>query len=101
MSILVRPYGSCIKGIDYPYKSLLKILLLETYSWRYPNTYLISREFKHALLTGELNVAHQFDPYLAMLQRVTAYLTERKEYKRLDFCTLLLFISKCMRTKRR
>ena len=42
------------KGIDYPYKSLLKILLLETYSWHYPNTYLISREFKQALLNGEL-----------------------------------------------
>ena len=80
------------KGIDYPYKSLLKILLLETYSWRYPNTYLISREFKHALLTGELNVAHQFDPYLAMLQRVTAYLTERKEYKRLDFVRCCFYI---------
>ena len=80
------------KGIDYPYKSLLKILLLETYSWRYPNTYLISREFKQALLNGELKDEHEFDPYLAMLQRVTAYLTNQKEYKRLDFVRCCFYI---------
>ena len=80
------------KGIDYPYKSLLKILLLETYFGHYPNTYLISREFKQALLNGELKEEHEFDPYLAMLQRVTAYLTEQKEYKRLDFVRCCFYI---------
>ena len=85
MNIFGATLWQLYKGIDYPYKSLLKILLLETYSWRYPNTYLISREFKQALLNGELKEEHEFDPYLAMLQRVTAYLTNQKEYKRLDF----------------
>ena len=80
------------KGIDYPYKSLLKILLLEAYSWDYPNTFLISREFKHALLNGDMNVEHQFDAYLAMLQRVTDYLTRQKEFKRLDFVRCCFYI---------
>lgn len=73
------------KGIDAPYKSVIKILLLETYSSEYPNTYLIAREFKEELLTGKLNPSHNFDPYLAMLQRVTRYLTAQNELKRLGF----------------
>ncbi|MBN6079754.1 class I adenylate cyclase [Aggregatibacter actinomycetemcomitans] len=80
------------KGIDYPYKSLLKILLLEAYSHDYPNTFLISREFKQALLSNQCKVEHKFDAYLAMLQRVTAYLTQQKEFKRLDFVRCCFYI---------
>ncbi|EGY32473.1 adenylate cyclase, class I [Aggregatibacter actinomycetemcomitans serotype e str. SC1083] len=80
------------KGIDYPYKSLLKILLLEAYSHDYPNTFLISREFKQALLSNQRKVEHKFDAYLAMLQRVTTYLTQQKEFKRLDFVRCCFYI---------
>lgn len=73
------------KGIDAPYKSVIKILLLETYSADYPNTHLIAREFKQQLLTGNLTPSHQFDAYLAMLERATEYLTKQKEFKRLGF----------------
>ncbi len=75
------------KGIDAPYKSVIKILLLETYSSEYPNTYLIARQFKEELLTGKLNPSHHFDPYLAMLQRATRYLTKHNELKRFRFCS--------------
>lgn len=71
------------KGVDAPYKSVLKILLLETYSSEYPNTYLIAQEFKHKLLTNDFNF--HFDPYLTMLNRVSSYLTNLNETKRLDF----------------
>lgn len=73
------------KGIDAPYKSVIKILSLETYSSEYPNTYLIAREFKEQLLTGKVNPSHQFDPYLAMLERATRYLQQNNELKRLGF----------------
>ncbi|WP_032093057.1 MULTISPECIES: class I adenylate cyclase [Pasteurellaceae] len=78
------------KGIDAPYKSVLKILLLETYSWEYPNTYLIAQEFKHQLLRGERN--HHFDPYLTMLERASAYLNSLNEFKRLDFLRRCFYI---------
>lgn len=71
------------KGIDAPYKSVLKILLLEIYSSQYPHTYLIAQEFKQRLLAGELN--YHFDAYLNMLERVTQYLINAKEFKRLTF----------------
>ncbi|MGQ0286867.1 class I adenylate cyclase [Pasteurellaceae bacterium 22721_9_1] len=79
------------KGIDSPYKSLIKILLLEAYSWEYPNTYLISSDFKQHLLTDRTEDQH-FDPYLAMLERVTAYLTYLKDFERLDFVRRCFYI---------
>lgn len=71
------------KGIDAPYKSVLKIILLETYSQEYPNTYLIAQEFKKHLLQGDFT--HHFDPYLTMLERATKYLMDLNDVKRLDF----------------
>ncbi|MCK3658275.1 adenylate cyclase [Pasteurellaceae bacterium Pebbles2] len=79
------------KGIDAPYKSLIKILLLEAYSWEYPNTYLISSDFKFHLLTDRTE-DHHFDPYLAMLERVTAYLTYLGDFKRLDFVRRCFYV---------
>ncbi|MGF7432957.1 class I adenylate cyclase [Pasteurella bettyae] len=80
------------KGIDSPYKSVLKILLLEAYSWEYPNTQLISREFKQKLFTSD-NIKEQcFDAYMAMLHRVTDYLTNLKDEKRLDFVRRCFYI---------
>ncbi|MDG2956449.1 class I adenylate cyclase [Bisgaard Taxon 10/6] len=71
------------KGIDAPYKSVIKILLLEEYSWEYPNTRLIASDFKFHLLMDHTE-DHHFDPYLEMLERVTNYLTYRKDFKRLE-----------------
>lgn len=71
------------KGIDAPYKAAIKILLLEAYSWEYPNTNLIASDFKFHLLTNDTE-SHHFDPYLEMLDRVTAYLTYLKDFNRLE-----------------
>lgn len=72
------------KGIDAPHKSAIKILLLEAYSYSYPHTNLISSQFKRELLNDEVDQLHYFDPYLAMLQRVTDYLTKLKDFQRLE-----------------
>lgn len=71
------------KGIESPYKSAIKILLLESYAETYPKTDLISKHFKKLLL-WEQSVSYHFDPYLAMLEQVTAYLVNRKEWLRLN-----------------
>lgn len=78
------------KGIDSPYKSVLKILLLETYSSDYPDTYLIAQEFKARLLNGDKK--HHFDPYLTMLDRVTNYLIGLKDLQRLEFVRRCFYI---------
>ncbi|WP_373766233.1 class I adenylate cyclase [Glaesserella sp.] len=71
------------KGIENPYKSAIKILLLESYAETYPHTNLISKKFKKKLLSDAAADYH-FDPYLAMLEQVTEYLENRKEFVRLD-----------------
>lgn len=70
------------KGIKNPYKSAIKILLLESYAETYPDAYFIAQEFKQRLLGG--GCVYHFDPYLAMLERVTEYLEKRSEFKRLE-----------------
>ncbi|MBF0752516.1 MULTISPECIES: class I adenylate cyclase [unclassified Pasteurella] len=80
------------KGIDSPYKSVLKILLLEAYSKEYPNTRLIARQFKEDLFSGNTTPVHHFDPYIAILIKVTEYLTALSEFKRLDFVRRCFYI---------
>ncbi|MEG9476129.1 class I adenylate cyclase [Mannheimia indoligenes] len=71
------------KGINNPYKSAIKILLLECYAHTYPKTKLISKEFKKKILSDE-SIEYHFDPYLAMLELVTEHLITRKEWVKLD-----------------
>lgn len=71
------------KGINNPYKSAIKILLLECYAYTYPKTKLISKEFKKKILSDDA-VQYHFDPYLAMLELVSETLTIRKEWVKLD-----------------
>ncbi|MFY3758038.1 class I adenylate cyclase [Escherichia coli] len=42
------------KSIDSPYKAVLKTLLLEAYSWEYPNTQLLATSIKQRLHAGEI-----------------------------------------------
>ncbi|MDG6882708.1 hypothetical protein A6A21_09325 [Phocoenobacter uteri] len=72
------------KSIHSPYKSAIKILLLESYTQNYNEIDLISRQFKRYLLEGNGQENYHFDPYLAMLERVTLYLTEINDLERLD-----------------
>lgn len=70
------------KGVDSPYKSVIKILLLESLMADYPHPQLISKQFKQQLLSGS-SVTHHFDPYLAMLAQVSDYLTRIGDQDRL------------------
>lgn len=83
------------KGIHSPHKSLIKILLLESYAQTYPKTDLISKKFKHLLLSG-CGVSYHFDPYLAMLEQVTEYLTKQNQPERL-LCLRRCFYLKASR----
>lgn len=71
------------KSIDSPYKAVLKTLLLEAYSWEYPETCLLAVEIKQHLHKGEI-VSWGLDPYCIMLERVTRYLTSINDFARLD-----------------
>ncbi len=71
------------KSIDSPYKSVLKAILLEAYSWEYPHTQLLSLDAKRRFFAEEQTEYCQ-DPYYLMLEKVTRYLTRIHDYRRLD-----------------
>ncbi|KXF82497.1 class I adenylate cyclase [Enterovibrio coralii] len=71
------------KSIDSPYKSVLKAVLLEAYSWEYPGTQLLSVDGKRRFFSGMLDV-YQSDAYYLMLEKVTRYLERIDDHRRLD-----------------
>ncbi|MGV6987969.1 class I adenylate cyclase [Testudinibacter sp. P80/BLE/0925] len=79
------------KAIDSPYKSVIKVLFLETLMADYPHSNLISKQFKQQLLAGS-QVDHDFDPYLAMLQQVTEHLLKINDFRRLDLVRRCFYI---------
>ncbi len=82
------------KSIDSPYKAVLKTLLLEAYSWEYPNTQLLATDIKHRLHQGEI-VSFGLDAYCMMLERVTRYLTDINDTIRLDLARRCFYLKVC------
>jgi len=77
------------KGIDSPEKSLLKSLLLESYFSDFPDTILLSQEWKEQLGRG-----HFLDHYSLLLNRITEYLQRRGDLTRLNLARECFYL-KC------
>ena len=71
------------KGIDSPYKSVLKILLMETYASSYPNCELLCQFYKQKVYEGITDL-NELDPYIILIRRLEEYLIKREEQERLD-----------------
>ncbi|MDV7106069.1 class I adenylate cyclase [Vibrio sp. TH_r3] len=71
------------KSIDSPYKSVLKAILLEAYSWEYPNTQLLSVDSKRRFFAYQPDL-YGMDSYYLMLDKVTTYLERINDHTRLD-----------------
>lgn len=82
------------KSIDSPYKAVLKTLLLEAYSWEYPNTRLLATEIKQCLHNGDI-INFALDPYCMMLERVTVYLEAINDETRLDLVRRCFYLKVC------
>lgn len=71
------------KGISSPFKSVLKLLLMEVYASEYPQIELLSLWFKRTVYNGNRNFT-DIDPYLIMYRKVETYLCTRMDSERLD-----------------
>jgi adenylate cyclase, class 1 len=71
------------KSIDSPYKSVLKAILLEAYSWEYPHTQLLSVDGKRRFFSED-RTDFCMDAYYLMLEKVTRYLERINDHRRLD-----------------
>lgn len=71
------------KGIDNPYKATLKTILMEAYSWEYPNTVLIATSYKKSFQEQNFYDEH-LDPYCLMFEKVSNYLLSINDLERLE-----------------
>jgi adenylate cyclase class 1 len=71
------------KAIASPYKSVLKLLLLEEYLSEYPNIRPLSLDFKHEVFLGQVDV-DALDAYTMTYERIEKYLKQKNQTSRLD-----------------
>ena len=70
------------KGIDAPYKSIIKILLTEVYASEHPKVASLSLIYKQAVYEDKLEL-DELDPYVMLYRKIERYLNERDEPQRL------------------
>jgi adenylate cyclase class 1 len=88
------------KGIDSPYKSVLKLLLAEVYAQELPHSISLSQTFKQAVYDDELNI-EDLDPYVLIYHRLESYLLTKKDHKRLDLVRKSFYIKVAKKLSRR
>ena len=78
------------KVIDAPYKSVLKLLLLEAYAGEYPRPDLLAMRYK-AFIYGGAADAEALDPYWLLYRRVEEYLEGQADARRLALARRCLY----------
>lgn len=79
-------YGATLwmlyKGIGAPYKSILKILLMQAYASEFPQVDMLGMHFKKSVYDGEDDL-NLLDPYIMMLTKVEDFLKNAGDEDRL------------------
>ncbi|MFW0753322.1 class I adenylate cyclase [Pseudomonas sp. H11T01] len=79
------------KGIESPYKSVLKLLLTEVYASEHPKVECLSLRFKQAVFANHLDL-DELDPYIVVYRRIEEYLKARGEPERLELVRRSLYL---------
>jgi len=79
------------KGIESPYKSVLKLLLTEVYASEHPKVHCLSLRYKQAVFANQLDV-DDLDPYVVVYRRLEEYLKARGEHERLELIRRCLYL---------
>ena len=79
------------KGIESPYKSVLKLLLTEVYASEHPKVECLSLRFKQAVFANRVDV-DELDPYIVVYRRLEEYLKARGEHERLELIRRCLYL---------
>jgi len=87
------------KGIESPYKSVLKLLLTEVYASEHPKVHCLSLRFKQAVFANRLDL-DELDPYVVVYRRIEEYLTARREPERLELVRRALYLKGQSQTHR-
>jgi adenylate cyclase class 1 len=88
-------FGSALwllyKGLDSPYKAVMKILVMEAYSAEFPNTELLAVQSKRRF-QQQPGYGLFLDPYYLMLDKVTRYLSSQGDTARLDLARRCFYL---------
>ena len=79
------------KGIDSPYKSVLKIALMEVYASMHPDVIPLCQDYKKLVYTEDPE-PNQTDPYLMVYRKVESYLQKKKDFDRLELIRRCFYI---------
>lgn len=79
------------KGIESPYKSVLKLLLVEVYASEHPRVNCLSMGFKKRVYADRLDL-DELDPYVVVYRRIEQYLQGRGELQRLELVRRSLYL---------
>ncbi|MCU7837356.1 MAG: class I adenylate cyclase [gamma proteobacterium symbiont of Taylorina sp.] len=89
-------YGATLwhiyKGIDSPYKSILKLLLMESYAKEYPDINLLSLSYKKIIYQQDKPDINQLDPYIMLINKITKHLVEEESFKRLELARRCFYL---------
>ncbi|CAD5204026.1 class I adenylate cyclase [Pseudomonas sp. FEN] len=80
------------KGIESPYKSVLKLLLIEVYASEHPRVECLSLRFKQAVFANHHLDLDELDPYIMVYRRIEEYLKARNEPERLELVRRSLYL---------
>jgi len=72
------------KSLSSPYKSLLKLLLMESYASEYPEPQWLALDVKTAVYNGNFTL-EDIDPYALIYHKLEKYLKNDKSSDRLNF----------------
>ncbi|MDH5544841.1 MAG: class I adenylate cyclase [Gammaproteobacteria bacterium] len=78
------------KAIDSPYKSLLKITLMEAYASDYPNGATLSSLFKREVHNGNTDL-NTLDPYIMLMRYLEQYIGRENEKGRLELVRISFY----------
>ena len=79
------------KGMESPYKSVLKLLLIEVYASEHPGVSCLSLRFKQAVYANQLDL-DELDPYVVVYRRIERYLEARGDRQRLELVRRSLYL---------
>ena len=79
------------KGIESPYKSVLKLLLTEVYASEHPQVQCLSLRYKQAVYANQLDL-DELDPYVVVYRRLEEHLLARGERERLELVRRCLYL---------
>ncbi len=79
------------KAIDSPYKSTLKMLLMESYAASFPAVEPVCHSFKVNVYAGNVSDV-DIDPYILIFRRIEKYLSSQKNNHRMDWVRCCLYL---------